>query len=377
MIARKMPPITLAGHPLAPIGMGQHFRAVFRALAKVYVSTSIVDIYGADRPDPELYAEFSPHHAAEIGEGINIFCINGDEIAAARTHLKNRKIGAGYNIVFPMWELPRYPAVWARELETFDEVWTASEFTRQSIAQAVSKPVHVAGLGCEVHRMALHSRRKFRIPESSYAFLFAYDFLSFQDRKNPFAVIQAFREVVERLPDADIALVVKTNHKSRRPDQYDSLIEQLKDVQDRVVLIDETLSDAEMKCLLHLCDCFVSLHRSEAFGFGIAEAMYLSKPVIVTAYSGNMEYCDPTSARCVGYDLIPVAPNAYPHWQDQQWADAHVAEAADAMINFLRNPEEGRALGRRANAQMKTNFSYRAIGLRYLNRLDGIVGESS
>ena len=35
---------------------------------------------------------------------------------------------SGYNIVFPAWELPRYPEVWARELDRFDEVWAASPF---------------------------------------------------------------------------------------------------------------------------------------------------------------------------------------------------------------------------------------------------------
>ena len=83
----------------------------------------------------------------------------------------------------------------------------------------------------------------------------------------------------------------------------------------------------------------------------------------------------PLDVHCIGYDLISVARDAYPHWRDQQWADPHVAEAVDAMIELIRNPEGGRAMGRRANAHIKTNFSYRAIGLRYLSRLDGIARE--
>ena len=265
MAIRKLPPITLVGHPLVTIGMGQHFRSVFRALNKVCVSASVLDLYGVDRPDPELDAEFSHHYTSEVGEGINIFCVNGDEIRPPEVSWK-AVISRGYNIAFPAWELPRYPQVWACDLEIFDEVWTASEFTRRSIAQAISKPVFLAGLGCEARRIELHSRRRFKDSGKQLRFLFAYHFLSFQDRKNPSAVIQAFGKVVKLVPHADITLVVKTNNGSRRPDDYNRLVEELKGLGDRVVLIDETLNEGEMKCLLHLCDCFVSLHRSEGLG---------------------------------------------------------------------------------------------------------------
>ena len=57
------------------------------------------------------------------------------------------------------------------------------------------------------------------------------------------------------------------------------------------------MSSNEVKNLVRCSDCFVSLHRSEGYGFGIAEAMVLGKPVIATAYSGNMDFMDPGRAR--------------------------------------------------------------------------------
>ena len=58
------------------------------------------------------------------------------------------------------------------------------------------------------------------------------------------------------------------------------------------VLIEEDLSDAELADLFLCADAYVSLHRSEGFGFGIAEAMSVGKPVIATAYSGNLDFRD-------------------------------------------------------------------------------------
>ena len=43
-------------------------------------------------------------------------------------------------------------------------------------------------------------------------------------------------------------------------------------------------------------DCYVSLHRAEGFGYTLAEAMWIGKPVIATGYSGNVDYMSPTTA---------------------------------------------------------------------------------
>ena len=77
------------------------------------------------------------------------------------------------------------------------------------------------------------------------------------------------------------------------------------------------------------CDCFVSLHRSEGFGRGIAEALLLEKPVIVTGYSGNMDFTNPQNACIVDYQLVDVGPDEYPHAAGQGWADPDLEQAAE------------------------------------------------
>ena len=62
------------------------------------------------------------------------------------------------------------------------------------------------------------------------------------------------------------------------------------------VLIDADLEHGELIDLFTCADAYVSLHRSEGFGFGMAEAMALGKPVIATAYSGNLDF--QTAANC-------------------------------------------------------------------------------
>lgn len=360
----------VVGHPLAPIGMGEHARSVFRALMAAQQTATFVDIYGPpEKRDADLAREFARFTTSKLGDGVNLFCINGDEVEQALRMLGPRGAGRGYNIIYPAWELERYPEEWAHQLDRFDEIWAPSAFIRDSIAKAAAKPVIHMPLACEVRGAALRSRPYFGIPESPYAFLFFFDFLSYLERKNPFAVIRAFQEVLEREPWPDVALVVKTNNGDRRLDAYERFQQEIEPYKDRVIIIDRTLSDADMKSLISLCDCFISLHRSEGFGRGMSEAMYLGKPVIATAYSGNMDFCNDETALLVDYDLVSVAPDEYPHWEGQFWADPDAGQAAAFMIKLVEHEGWGRMIGRRAQKEIYQNFSYRACGLRYMEHL--------
>lgn len=354
--------------------MGEHVRSVWRALNEVGMAAGIVDIYGPQgASDAEFTAPFAQALLPEAGAGTNIYCINGDEVEGAFGHMRHRNVMAkgSRNIIYPAWELERYPREWAEVLERFDEIWAPSAFIRDAIAKAVTKPVVHMPLACEVRRRALRSRRRFGVRDSAYAFLFAFDFLSYVERKNPFAVIEAFRGLVRERPFEDVTLVIKTNNSQRRPEMAARFEAAIKSLRAHIVVIDATLSELEMKALIGLCDCFVSLHRCEGFGRGLSEAMALAKPVIATAYSGNMDFCTEVTARLAPYTLIPLREGDYPHWQDQHWADADVEAATRAMRDLVDDPAAGRALGARARAHLMTNFSYLAIGLRYMRRLEG------
>ena len=202
--------------------------------------------------------------------------------------------------------------------------------------------------------------------------MFAFDFLSYVERKNPFAAIAAFRALVAERPFIDAVLLIKTQNAHRKPAMERRLREAIEPMRARVLLVDETLSDREMKSLIALTDCFISLHRSEGWGFSLCEAMSLGKPVIATAYSGNMDYCNESTAKMIPFDLVAVRPDDYPHWENQHWAEPDIEAATQAMRELVDDPEAGRALGRRARANLSLNFGYLASGLRYEERLNAL-----
>jgi glycosyltransferase involved in cell wall biosynthesis len=60
--------------------------------------------------------------------------------------------------------------------------------------------------------------------------------------------------------------------------------------------------------LYRACDCFVSLHRAEGYGRGIAEALLLGLDVIATGHGGNVDFCRKAGARLVAHKDIPLKP---------------------------------------------------------------------
>lgn len=363
--------VCLAGHPFAPIGMGEHVRATFRSLNAVYQPPQLHDIYKLVPASDDEVAEFG-QAMVEDPKPINIFHINGNEVAGALEHINQARPWTGYNIIYPLWELPRYPQEWAEQLDRFDEIWAASRFVMDGLKEVCSKPVVHMPLATEIQLDGFYSRRYFGLPEADYVFLFFYDLRSYSARKNPRGVFEAFKQLLNKRPYTRTHLVIKVNGVDMNPQAFAELQAEVQALYGRVTLIDRMMSSSEVKNLLRCSDCFVSLHRSEGYGFGVAEAMALGKPAIATAYSGNMDFMTPDTSLPVGYRLIPVLEGEYPHHHGQHWAEPDQDQAVAYMLQLVDDPAMGRALGKKAQLHMQSNFSYRYTGLRYRARLDEI-----
>lgn len=370
-------PVVVVGHPFAPIGMGEHLRSALRALRTARVPVRLLDVYGVSERDPELLAEFGQILVSQVGPGTAIFCINGNEVEPVLTHLGQKAEGAERRIIFPAWELANYPREWASLLERFDEVWAHSKYNQISFAKAVSRPVEQFALPVQLPARRSAGRRTFGIPDDAFVFLFFFDLTSFIERKNPYDALRAFRRACELMPEKNIHFVIKMNSSSAKPTDRDRFVEFALGFGSRVTVIDRTMPKSEVNALITVSDAFISLHRAEGYGFGLAEAMLLGKPVIATGYSGNMEFMHSDNSFPVGYRLVPVQKGAYPFGEGQVWAEPNVAEAAQIMSQIVRNPAIARQVGEIASRHIRQQLSFRAVGLRMAEHLRTKYSEQS
>jgi glycosyltransferase involved in cell wall biosynthesis len=372
-VSKAQPQVTIVGYPFQPTGMAEHARSTFRALKAVGATPRLLDVADEDRSfDPDLERDFAPYLVSSLGDGVNLFGVNGDEAARVIDRLGAAAFERGYNIAYPAWELARYPKAWAQVLDRFDEIWAPSAFVQAALEDAVSRPVHRMPLPVDLKLSSFLGRRHFGIPEDAFVVMFFFDFASFAERKNPDAVLAAFERLATRRPDADLHCVIKSRGGRDVDAAQERLEARLAALGSRTQAIYGDLSDNEIKNLVRDSDVFVSLHRSEGFGRGMAEAMALGRPAVATGYSGNLDFMADGTGLLVDYELAPVAAGAYPHGEGQVWAEASPEHASRLIERLLDDPEEARAIGARGRAFMRTHYSLEALGHRYLQRLQAI-----
>lgn len=371
----------LAGHLFCASGRGEDVRTAYRSLRAVRHAAKVRDIFSfCARNDEVLRREFADIEVRRLSSVVNVFFINGNEVDQTLAHVASDLPGSAYNIVYPAWELSIYPKEWAQELKRFDEVWAPSRFTCESLQNAVKgRPIIHMPLATEVSVSRFLGRRYFRIPESAYVFLCLFDYTSFIARKNPYAAITAFEGLCARHPTLNVHLVIKTNQSAQDIDNASQFSERLKGsaARNRVTLLERTMGADEMWNLVRCADCFLSLHRAEGYGRGLAEAMFLGKPVVATGYSGNMDFMGENNSCLVKYQLIPVERGQYPMWKGQVWADPDINHAVWHMEKLAVDHDIGRRIGTEASRSIRQNFSYRACGLRYSYRLGECVAEEA
>jgi SAM-dependent methyltransferase len=141
-----------------------------------------------------------------------------------------------------------------------------------------------------------------------------------------------------------------------------------------VHLIDRYVSRVERDQLTAACDCYVSLHRSEGFGFTVAEAMALGRPVIATAYSGTLDFTTAQNSYLVDFELVPIGPGADPYPPEGEWAQPSVEHAAQLMREVFADPTEAAERGRRGREDIRAHHSLEAAGQVMTDRLARAAG---
>ena len=273
-----------------------------------------------------------------------------------------------YRVAVWYWELETAPPVWARHASLLDEVWAPSRFIHDALSRMLPIPDTPMLPGMLPPVAPDLPRSHFGLDASKYHFLFMFDMNSVFERKNPLAVVAAFRAAFGG--SSDVQLAVKVSRGGNDPDNLARLRQACNDA--GCVLIDRVQSREESYGLLNACDCYVSLHRSEGFGLTMAEAMFFGKPVIATGYSGNLDFMTADNSILVPYEKTALPQDYMVYRKGSVWAEPSVAAAAEAMRRVVDRPAEARALGERARQGISSVLSLEAYGRRMGERLEQI-----
>src|SRR5829696_5272019 len=343
--------VNLVGFLQAEFGQGEVARRLASALERASIPYSAINQAAKMHREGHDFI-LSPERDAPYDT--NLLCLNAE-------HLLNLADGKGrellddrYSLGVWFWETSQFPEHLLPAFDLVDEIWAASDFVARTIAQETWKPVRIFPLPVEVRVEHRLTRADLGLPPERFAFLFTFDFMSTTARKNPIGLIEAFRLAFE--PGSGPMLILKSINAERCPQDLSALRKAAADHPD-IQLSDGYVSQEHMQALTAACDAYVSLHRSEGFGLGLAEAMAYGKPTIATGYSGNRAFMDESNSYLVSYRPASVPADAGPYLEGPTWADPDVDDAARLMREVVENPHEAHERAERGRATIEKDFS--------------------
>lgn len=349
--------VNLIGYIRADMGLGEGARSDARALTAAEIDFGIIN-FESGNPSSMTNVLWRHKEILNAPYDVNLIHINGDFLPTVVAELPAHFLAGRYNIAYWAWELEDLPEGWIPSLGLVDEIWVPSEFVKSAVEKVSTCPVVTIPHNVALIESDTYDRSYFGIPKERFAFLAMYDTRSIAERKNPRAALDAFKKAFSG-DDQSVCLILKLNNAT---DEAVKTLRKLTRSHDNIIILDKRHSRQEVDALLSQIDCYISLHRSEGFGLGPAEAMSLGKPCILTNWSGNTEYMTADNCMPVDYQLRTLEEDYGPYNAGQRWADADVGQAAKYMSELAGNPELAKRIGQKAMESIEDNFSPRAIG---------------
>ena len=362
--------INIAGYFKGQFGVAESARSFVWAIKNAgipYVLNNVNSV--AQKNNDDTFTKFEKNNPYPI----NLIVVNADQIDFLYQSVGANYFKDKYNIAIWAWELSNFPTKWVDVQKYFDEIWVLSNFVAKSISKKLSIPVLPMKCPIEIDEsMLIKNRNKFGIEENVHVFLFIFDFLSVFERKNPLAIVEAFKKAFSNNENA--LLVLKCINSSKFPTEFSKLKNVCKE--ENIKILDQNFEKNDMLSLIASCDCYISLHRSEGLGLTLAEAMFAEKPVIATGYGGNTDFMNINNSFLVKYKLVEIEKDYGPYKKGNYWAEPDVEDAASLMKFIFENQNDTKKIAKAGSIFIKQNMSVKLAGEEILKRIKKLENQN-
>ncbi len=288
---------------------------------------------------------------------------------------------ARYVIGRAMYETDRIPPSWLDSLKVLDEVWVPARFNVETFrASGLEIPIYRVPEGIDTDQFRPGLPPLVLPGARGQIFLSVF---SWQVRKGWDVLLRAWALAFTARDDVSLVLRTYLMEQPDRPDgariidqaidRYlsDSIGMRREDLAPIVVLAD-TVSEADLPRLFASADCYVGPSRGEGWGRPYMMAMACGLPAIATRWSGNLDFMNDDNSLLIEVeDLVPVRSH-HPEQAAHLWAEPRVEHLASLMWQASQDRALASRLGQKARSDMVEHWSWQSVAQIALDRLHEI-----
>ena len=360
-------PCVFHTHTGFPGGYCLHARSLIKKMAEKKIRIHYKFIGGCNDDEPladdflvdDLREDMGSLRLPQIvlSTGLNCFSNSGD-----------------YKIGFTTTEVDGIPDDWVKVLNEMDEVWTTSEFSKESfIKSGVKVPIFNMLEGVDPEYF--HPEIKPFENNIKKKFTFIANF-AWGRRKGVEELFEAFSK--EFKYDEDVALVIKALPSYHGMDIKKDM-ETLYHQEDSAPIFvwDTVLPSFLLSGFYTAGNCLVFPTRGEGFGLPPLEALACGTPVITTGYSGHMDYLKKDGKPLPGVKLINYKLEKFDgsdsiYYHGFNWAKPSVSHLRRLMREVYENYDKIKAEAMESSKYVRREWSWDKISDLVINRLQEI-----
>jgi glycosyltransferase involved in cell wall biosynthesis len=363
--------VLFIGYLEAGLGLGESLRGLVRSVATTELPFALYP-YSFGVETRLIGAFMKGRYDLQHSHKVNVIEMAPDQVPAMFHKIGRWKTGYSYNILRTYWELPLAHPSWIYMLKGIHEIWVPNEFVCRAFKGVFGGPIVMVPPCVSIEAERSFERSHFGMDNGRFYFLFSFDYFSHPSRKNPLGVIRAFQAAFPNVVE-EVGLVIKS---TGAIDQYLDVkfaIVEAARYDKRIIVIDCSFSRDEMLSLIRQSNCYVSLHRSEGFGMGMAEALAFGKPLIGTDFSGSADFLSDRTGFPIPVTIRPVQAGEYFFSEGQNWAEPDEAAAAEAMCRVFDDEQERQRRAEAGKAFVEAQYGKENVGRIATQRLKDIL----
>ena len=311
---------------------------------------------------------------------------------------KNIGVTAGIETTVP-------PPQWIEGMNRMDLNILTSKFSKQGFESAefeqqdkqgnkgpilkTTKPMETLfeGVDTNVYRptteISDEVKETFDTIDSDWNFLSTGHWLSGnlgEDRKDLGMMVKVFCETFKNQKKPP-GLILKTSGATFSVMDREEVLTKIKSIKNDVkgilppiYLIHGDLTDEEMNQMYNhpKVKAHISFTHGEGFGRPLLEAAQSGKPVIASAWSGQLDFLNPNHCTLLSGSLVKVPKNAFPkeiYFEGSQWFQVNYQHASQVMKDVVKNYIKYLVKSKQLQVYTKSLFSYEKMK----EKLDKII----